>query len=64
MLNYRMVNLTLFHWVFVICRMLWKFLEEAKSQDDAKEDDNGSFRQSREPRRMETDEAWQDGMMG
>jgi len=48
-----------------ICHLsLWKFSEEAKSQDEAKEDDNGSFRQSREPRRMETDEAWQDGMMG
>ena len=38
-------------------------LSEA-AQDDPKEDDNGSFRRSREARRMEPDEARQGGMVG
>ena len=37
-------------------------LSEA-AQDDPKEDDNGSFRRSREARRMEPDEARQGGMV-
>lgn len=33
-----------------------RVFEDLFDEDEAKEDDNGSFRQSREPRRMETDE--------